>query len=136
MSLNEYQERRLGAALRTIEDRLAHIDALLAGDNQAVTSTMRRELQDDQGRRLRELRAAMLGELADLAERFAVRREQRDEVRSIDAALSAIWVTLEELRGDGLSGSGDVDPADRAALAPYLERMLLLVEQMHGILSR
>jgi hypothetical protein len=111
MSLNENQERRLGAALRTIEERLA-------GDSQAITSPIRRHLQDEQRRRLRDLRDAMLRELSALTECFALPTGQRDELRTINAALAVIWVTLEELRGDGLRGSGEIDPADTAARPP------------------
>jgi hypothetical protein len=136
MSLNENQERRLSSALHTIEARLAQIDVLLASDSQTITAPLRRHLRDEQRQRLRELRAAMLGELAALVDQFALPPGERDEVRVIDATLAAIWVTLEELRGGGLSGSGAVDPAALAAMAPYLDRMLALVEQMQGTLPR
>lgn len=133
MSLNANQKRVVTVTLRLLEERLAEIERMAAGDEQGVLYRRVARFTPRQRARIGELIAATREEIRGAAEQFDLGRDEQNVERAIIGLLSLTWESLEEIRARKLKSYGAVDPALKETLDPIVQRLIKLVYQLEDV---
>ena len=135
--MNEFQKRGVTAVLRTVEEHLRSIEAMLdQEDYPGILYEWKNDLPDD----AKPLLLARILKIREAVERTAGRfaLEKRDRRASDDALgkLPYCWQILEDAKAARLVRYGEVAEGLDRELDPLLETIITLVLEMESILQR
>jgi hypothetical protein len=134
MPLDEKIRRRLETSARLVERRLLRIERLLAGAaGEEEFRTIEGALPEARRAALREQAEAFRRALAAFGERLALRPQQAELRRLLEAELSSIWVSLENCYPQRMKGYGVAfDAKTRATLDREIAALLERVRAMRA----
>ena len=135
--MNEFQRRGVTAVLRTVEEHLRSIEAMLdQEDYPGILYEWKNDLPDDAkpllSARIRNIREAV--ELA--AGRFALEKRERRASDDAFGKLPYCWQILEEAKASRLVRYGNVAEGLDRELDPLIETIITLVLEMESVLQR
>ncbi|MBI1744830.1 hypothetical protein HYR54_17445 [Candidatus Acetothermia bacterium] len=126
----------IGLHLRSVEEEMAEIERLIRSEGEeGVLYRVRNSLREVERRELLEKIKQVRQGLFDLKELFDFPTEERDVVPTIRALLSHGWVVLCETESKQLKGFGNPEPELAAALDPWIEKLIELVQEIQAQLQ-
>ena len=135
--LSESQERALRSSLFVIENRLRWIrDSLKEGNPAEQTILYRRrcDVDSDSKPRIIEMVTDMLDEINQMKERFELETKVIKLRAEISAALTEIWLILEELRPERLKAYGQLSESSKALIEPHVLSLLDKLDELRRLL--
>jgi hypothetical protein len=133
--LNPYQRNSVAITLRMLETSLQHAVADLKHQEQGILYRQIVTLTDSQYEQIKQAILEAAGEIARLANTFALPVEVRDSRTDLQGQLAVLWSDLQEIRAAKLRGYGAVAPGLEPVLDPSVLHLIKLVESLTGILS-
>ncbi len=135
--MNEFQKRGVTAVLRTVEEHLRSIEAMLdRKDYPGILYEWKNDLPDDAKHRLsariRNIREA----IEQAAGRFALEKLDRRASDDAFGKLPYCWQILEEAKASRLVRYGEVAEGLEKELDPLIEMIITQVLEMESILQR
>jgi len=135
--LNEFQKRGITAILRTVEEHLRSIEAMLdREDYPGILYEWKNDLPDNAkhllSERIRNVRVA----IEQAAGRFALEKRERRASDDAFGKLPYCWQILEEAKAARLVRYGEVAEGLDRELDPLIEMIITLVLEMESILQR
>jgi len=124
----------LGARLRVLEEDCHEIEHGLKGV-EGICFEYADTLPESVKRTARATIKDLFRELARLQSELALRKQQIDLRRTLNARLSHMWVTLLESKAESLKGYGEVPDELRAFLDPRIDRLLELWSRLRDALG-
>ena len=115
-ALNPNQQRRIGTHLRLLSEDVETIGGLpTIAERPEITGIL----------------AALHDEISGMRREFALPPDWQPSLARKVAALAEVWLArVEDLRGQRLSGYGEVPPPVRARLDPHVDRLRDLLRRL------
>ena len=135
--LSEGHERRLTVSLFVIENDLRRIKGALKGGRQAERALFYRcidNVNSDSKPRIIAVIGDMLNEIKKMKDIFELETEDTKLRADISAALDEIWVILEDLRPEKLTGYGQLSESDKALIEPHVLSLLNKLDELRQLL--
>jgi len=136
MSLNQAQSLSLATTLQILEDRCAHMQALIAGDrHDGILLRTVPDIPADARPALLDELAALRSDIARLAAAFDLQIAPRSARQILVALLATNWQDLEDERPAKLGRYGRVDPAVTQPLDAGITRLIAHLRAMQSLLD-
>ena len=135
--MNEFQRRGVTAVLRTVEEHLRSIEAMLdQEDYPGILYEWKNDLPDDVKPLLSE-RILKIREVVELAaSRFVLEKRNRRASDDAFGKLPYCWQILEDAKASRLARYGEVVEGLDRELDPLIETIITQVLEMESVLQR
>jgi hypothetical protein len=135
--LNEFQKRGVTAVLRTVEEHLRSIEAMLdREDYPGILYEWKNDLPDNAkhllSERIRNVRVA----IEQAGNRFSLEKQDRRASDEAFGKLPYCWQILEEAKASRLVRYGNVAEGLDRELDPLIDTIINLVLEMESVLQR
>ncbi len=137
-AISESHRESLRSSLLVAEKRLREIKRTIENPTGRQGTIMYVELDDVDAsakRKILRLVGMMLNEVGMMQNDFNLEVSEYNSRSSILAALSEMWVVLEEMTPDKLKAYGKVSERERALIGPRVSKLLKQLDELESALE-
>jgi len=132
--LHERHRQSLASSLCLAEERVRHMEALLASlENQDAAPATNSRIVEEEKNDVRQKVAELRGAIQEFADRFSIPPEAADTRQMLAGEVAATWLTLESCRPSRLRNNGtEIEPSLSASIEAGVDELVTKIMVLRG----